>query len=197
MRSDSTRPRNLADRFLTAVGGDIPMEVASGLDVRAHALVALGRVVEAEAAVARLRDLSKTLDIPPMRGVLWSAEAALANGRGRPDGARRAYQKASDAFTVARMPYEARQTQARAERLASIANTARRRESTTRPTAVLTARERDVLGLVAQGLSDRAMASQLRLSEHTIHRHVSNILTKLNVPSRSAAVAQAVRGGLF
>jgi LuxR family transcriptional regulator, maltose regulon positive regulatory protein len=61
----------------------------------------------------------------------------------------------------------------------------------------LTPRELEILRLVADGLSDRAMASQLGLSDHTVHRHVSNILTKLGVPSRSAAVATAVRNQLL
>jgi LuxR family transcriptional regulator, maltose regulon positive regulatory protein len=63
--------------------------------------------------------------------------------------------------------------------------------------AGLTHRELEILGLVAQGLSDKEVATTLRLSEHTIHRHVSNILNKLDVPSRTAAVAQAVQHGLL
>ena len=61
----------------------------------------------------------------------------------------------------------------------------------------LTAREIEVLRLVAQGLSDKESAVRLKLSEHTIHRHVGNILTKTGLPSRAAAVAQAARSGLL
>jgi ATP/maltotriose-dependent transcriptional regulator MalT len=61
----------------------------------------------------------------------------------------------------------------------------------------LTTRELEVLRLVAEGLSDREIAGTLELSEHTVHRHVSNILTKTGLPSRSAAVAQATRSGLL
>jgi DNA-binding CsgD family transcriptional regulator len=55
----------------------------------------------------------------------------------------------------------------------------------------LTARESEVLQLVAAGRTNKAIAEELRLSERTIDRHVSNILTKLNVPSRAAATAYA------
>lgn len=61
----------------------------------------------------------------------------------------------------------------------------------------LTRRECEVLRLVADGNSDRAIAIQLVLSEHTVHRHVANILTKLDRASRSAAVAEALRRGLI
>ncbi len=61
----------------------------------------------------------------------------------------------------------------------------------------LTRRELEILRLVAQGLSDKEAAAGLGLSEHTIHRHVSNVLNKLDVPSRAAAVAQAAQRGLL
>jgi pimeloyl-ACP methyl ester carboxylesterase/DNA-binding NarL/FixJ family response regulator len=52
---------------------------------------------------------------------------------------------------------------------------------------VLSAREREVLTLVAGGLSNAAIAEQLRLSDHTVKRHVANILLKLDLPTRAAA----------
>ncbi|MHB8643305.1 MAG: alpha/beta fold hydrolase [Gaiellaceae bacterium] len=60
----------------------------------------------------------------------------------------------------------------------------------------LTPRERDVLRLVAEGLSDADIARQLVLSPHTVHRHVANILRKLDLHSRAAAAAHAARAGL-
>ena len=61
----------------------------------------------------------------------------------------------------------------------------------------ITARELEVLRLVAAGMSDRTIARRLHLSPHTVHRHVANILTKLDRPSRAAAVAEATRRGLL
>jgi LuxR family maltose regulon positive regulatory protein len=62
---------------------------------------------------------------------------------------------------------------------------------------LLSPRQQEVLRLIAQGLSDQEIAAQLMLSQHTVHRHVTNILTRLDVPSRSAAVAYAAREGLL
>lgn len=56
----------------------------------------------------------------------------------------------------------------------------------------LTGRQLGVLRLIADGLSDREIAARLGVSVHTVHRHVANILTRLDVPTRAAAVAEAV-----
>jgi DNA-binding NarL/FixJ family response regulator len=53
-----------------------------------------------------------------------------------------------------------------------------------------------VLRLVAKGLSNGGIANELDLSDHTVKRHVANILTKLDLPTRAAATALAVRHGL-
>jgi ATP/maltotriose-dependent transcriptional regulator MalT len=55
----------------------------------------------------------------------------------------------------------------------------------------LTPRERQVLALVATGRTNRAIAAALAISDRTVDRHVSNILTKLDLPTRSAATAYA------
>ena len=62
--------------------------------------------------------------------------------------------------------------------------------------AGLSPREREVLGLVARGWSNRRIAERLFLSERTVARHVGNILAKLDVSSRSAATAYAYEHGL-
>jgi pimeloyl-ACP methyl ester carboxylesterase/DNA-binding CsgD family transcriptional regulator len=62
---------------------------------------------------------------------------------------------------------------------------------------LLSRREREVLTLVADGLSDREIAERIAVSHHTVHRHVANIRHKLGSGSRAAAVAEAVRLGLL
>jgi DNA-binding NarL/FixJ family response regulator len=62
--------------------------------------------------------------------------------------------------------------------------------------ASLSARERAVLVLVAQGLSNQAIAGELRISERTARTHVSKLLTKLDLTSRTQAALVAVREGL-
>jgi len=61
----------------------------------------------------------------------------------------------------------------------------------------LTPREIEVLKLVAEGLNNQAIGERLFVSEHTVHRHVANIFSKLSVSSRAAAVAQAARRNLL
>ncbi len=60
----------------------------------------------------------------------------------------------------------------------------------------LTPREREVLQLLAQGQSNKEIARQLGISEHTVKFHVNSILGKLNVQSRTEAVVRATRLGL-
>ena len=55
----------------------------------------------------------------------------------------------------------------------------------------LSAREVEILRLVAAGLTNRAIAEELTISERTVDRHVSNIFTKLDVSTRAAATAYA------
>ena len=60
----------------------------------------------------------------------------------------------------------------------------------------LTAREREVLQLVAQGATNREVAAALHLSQHTVNFHMKNTLRKLHLKNRAQAVAYAVRAGL-
>jgi DNA-binding NarL/FixJ family response regulator len=62
--------------------------------------------------------------------------------------------------------------------------------------AALTPREREVLAAVAQGLSNRAIGDLLGITERTARTHVSNLLAKLGLSSRTQAALLAVQGGL-
>lgn len=65
------------------------------------------------------------------------------------------------------------------------------------PAEELTPREREVLHLLAEGLSNRAIGQELEISEHTVKFHVNAIMTKLDAQSRTEAVVRATRLGLI
>jgi DNA-binding NarL/FixJ family response regulator len=65
------------------------------------------------------------------------------------------------------------------------------------PSEPLTVREREVLGLLGQGLSNKMIARNLRISEHTVKFHVSSIYAKLGAASRTEAVGLGARLGLI
>ena len=61
----------------------------------------------------------------------------------------------------------------------------------------LTAREREVLRLISEGLGNKEIAARLAISEHTAKFHISSILGKLSVASRTEAVSQGIKRGLI
>ena len=61
----------------------------------------------------------------------------------------------------------------------------------------LTEREREVLELLGQGLSNKLIARELHISEHTVKFHISSLYTKLDVNNRAEAVSQGARRGLI
>jgi len=76
----------------------------------------------------------------------------------------------------------------------------RAREGGLRPPAAgsnLTPRERQVLQLLVEGLSNKQIARRLRISQHGVKRLVSNVLAKLNCPNRTQAVAVALKDGIL
>jgi two-component system, NarL family, response regulator LiaR len=70
------------------------------------------------------------------------------------------------------------------------------RHEGSKPPQPLTERETDILRLVASGLANKEIAGRLEIGETTVKTHVSNILAKLGVPSRTQAALYAVREGL-
>jgi DNA-binding CsgD family transcriptional regulator/tetratricopeptide (TPR) repeat protein len=71
-----------------------------------------------------------------------------------------------------------------------------RRPATQAAPAGLTVREQEVLALLSEGLPDREISRRLFISERTVHHHVSAVLSKIGVPSRTAAAREAARMGI-
>jgi DNA-binding NarL/FixJ family response regulator len=69
------------------------------------------------------------------------------------------------------------------------------RASTRAAPAGLTTREQEVLALLSQGLPDKEISKRLFISERTVHHHVSAVLAKIGVSSRTAAALEAARIG--
>ena len=65
------------------------------------------------------------------------------------------------------------------------------------PPSPLTAREHQVLQLLAQGLTNRAIALQLGITQHTVKFHVNAIMSKLDAQSRTEAVVRATQLGMI
>jgi ATP/maltotriose-dependent transcriptional regulator MalT len=170
--------------------GTLPMRAAAGL---CHGLVA---AASGDLESAR-RQHEDALDLFHRSGATLEAArarlelASVLNKAGRVDAAAAEVQRAVTQLSK----ITARLELARAERqLEEIRGHA---PAEAADTAGLTRRELDVLRLIAKGLSNQRVGEQLFISEHTVHRHVANTLSKLGVPSRSAAVAEAGRRGLL
>jgi DNA-binding NarL/FixJ family response regulator len=70
------------------------------------------------------------------------------------------------------------------------------RVASTSPFPQLTEREHEVLGLLARGMDNAAIARRLGVSDKTVRNHVSNVITKLHVADRSGAILRAREAGL-
>ncbi len=182
----------------------------------AEALVAVDDLDDAAEVARELAAVAKEVSSDYLHGLAVSTDARVLVARGA---SAAAWQRAGEAALLFRelgLPYEeARARTVRGEaalqvrdrdsgelELTAALATFRRlcaypdvRRVETRlsgsPESPLSAREREVLGLVARGHSNREVAAALVLSEHTVARHLSNIYTKLGVGSRAAATAFA------
>jgi DNA-binding CsgD family transcriptional regulator len=179
-------------------------------------LLAAGDVRAARAGADELAELSDHLAAPLLAAVSVHAQGAVLLGEGDARAAVQALRTAWTAWQELEVPYEAARTrvliglacrqlgdQDSAEmeldaarwvfrQLAAAPDLARVEALTRKPAAGgLTARELQVLRLVAAGRTNRSIAADLFLSERTVDRHVGNILTKLGVASRTEATAYA------
>ena len=185
-----------------------------GLELLVEAHAAQRNISAAIAALGELRELADQLGSAAPRAMVRIAAGRVACATGEHDAARREFEDAVTEFERLGAPYEAaRARHALARCLSDLGRPAEAAQETKkadeslrslgvisdRPPSIagLTSREQDVIRLVAKGLSNKEIAATLGLSEHTVHRHVGNILTRLDLPSRSAAVAHAAKLGLL
>ncbi len=195
-------------------GGDHAAGVA--YLVLAGAAVAQGRLAEAESWLERAGQTLRTEAEPAAGMRLHYARGLLELARGRNEEALSAVQAAerlagtlvtphtfAPMIPATMLPALTRlgQTERAEAALAGLdsrerASAEMRAAVSAEAVTVLTPRELDVLKLVAQGLSNADIAQRLVLSDHTVHRHLANILRKLDLSSRAAAAAWGVRTGL-
>jgi DNA-binding CsgD family transcriptional regulator len=182
-------------------------------------MLAAGNLPEARSACRELQELADTLDTEVLRATAAQARGAVEVIEGDARAALAPLRSALAAWGRLEAPYESARVRvlvgiacralgdeetgafefaaARAtfERLGARPDLARldalAKRGTSSKEHPLTARERDVLRLIAAGKTNKAIAAALCVSERTIDRHVSNILGKLDVPSRAAATAYA------
>jgi LuxR family transcriptional regulator, maltose regulon positive regulatory protein len=219
---DAAAAIDTANRYLRSVA-EARMDRAAGLEVLVEAYTRAGNAVEAGVAAQELRALADTAGTMPLLGAARVAEGNAHVVAGRLGEAREAFEDAVQLLGQAGLPFEEtrarvatattllelgrddaarRELEAARERFAALGAAAEERRAAAALSAravkggVLTPRETEILGLVAEGLSNKEIAARLILSEHTVHRHVANILVKLRLSSRTAAAAYAAKHGL-
>jgi len=186
--------------------------------------LAAGDTVTARTAAEELSDIAEAFDVAALRAVADIARGSVLLADEDPRAALKVLRRAWRAWQELETPYESARARVligiACRELGDEDGTAMefdaakwifselgaapdvaRVEAMSQPTATtatagLTAREVEVLRLVAAGKSNRAIANDLFLSEKTVARHVSNIFIKLDVASRSAATAYAYEHGL-
>ncbi len=178
---DAEGAQAAAARYLRGIGGGTPIESSAAFELLVPIRIRLRDLDAARRAHERLAAIAGDVGSAPLRAAERLAAARVAVADRDMAAARAAFEDAVDGYERCVMPFEAEQ--ARAE-LGRATEAGQRRGELTR-------RETQVLALVARGLSNRQIAEQLVVSEHTVHRHVANIFVRLGVSSRAAAVAAA------
>ena len=184
-------------------------------------MLAVGNLEAAHAAVGELGRIAAHSDAPFLRAIFGQAAAAVQLAAGNAETALASGREAWMTWQQLEVPYEAARVRvliARAcerlgdldtarlhleaaasvfERLGAAADLSRvRGRAQQEPTSGLTRRELAVLALLARGQTNRQIAAELHISEHTVARHLSSIYGKIGVASRSAATAFAFQHGL-
>ena len=204
------------DRAIAEADG--PVARSQLLAAYVEVMLACDRVRDARQATSRLAEGARALGSPMLDAVSERATASVLLAEGDPRAALGALRRASDGFRECELPYEVARTAAligRARRELGDEEGARLVIDAARSVfgrlgarpdlalldqgnpAGLTARELQVLRLVATGRTNRAIGTELGLSERTVDRHLSNVFVKLGVSSRAAATARAYESELL
>jgi ATP/maltotriose-dependent transcriptional regulator MalT len=200
-----------------------PLRRAKLLSARVDVALDAGELDEATVAVEELEAIAHAFPTDVLAATVDMVRGALLLAQADAPAALQRLRRACTSWHDLRLPYEAALARmlcgqaaravgdedgGRAEFRAALA--AFERLAATRDAAKVTVlleergelpgglseREAEVLRLVAAGKSNRQIAAELVISEHTVARHVQNIFTKLNLSSRSAATAFAFEHGL-
>lgn len=178
---DPASARTVLERMLRRIPvGSVSR--ASPLELLARAEAALGELDAAAIHLEEFCAIASAVGTRPLAAAARFLEGVLLAARGEREKACICFEDALELYDGL-APFEA--DRARAE-LAGVPST-----------TTLTARQIAVLRLVAAGLGDRDIAERLVISEHTVHRHVANIYTRLGCSTRAAAVSRASRLGLM
>jgi ATP/maltotriose-dependent transcriptional regulator MalT len=210
-------------RVAIAAEAGNPLRRAKLLAAQVEVALAGGDLVGAGAATEELETITRGFPTALLAATTDMARGALLLAQADPEAALECLRRACAAWLELRLPYEAAharvlcaqaasavgdedagRAELRAalgafERLGAARDVAAVEALLERPGELpggLTAREAEVLRLVAAGKSNRAIAGELVISEHTVARHLQNIFAKLDLPSRSAATAFAFEHGL-
>ncbi|MBN1237727.1 MAG: hypothetical protein JXB36_04455 [Gammaproteobacteria bacterium] len=217
---------DLAERVARNASSERPLERVPILDVLVRTRISGGMLEAAGTALDELRCVAKLVGTTAMGARAMLAEGTLAAACGEHESAKSRLEDAVDAFERCRAPYEAararielasslsaleRKTDARREArhaydfLSKVGASVGKQQARALAYADashefrsygISRRETEVLRLVADGLTNRQISDRLFISEHTVHRHVTSILRKLDVPTRAAAAAYAARIGV-
>jgi DNA-binding NarL/FixJ family response regulator len=193
------------------------------LAAQVEATLAAGDLDAARSAMAELESLAERLDSPVVRASAACSAGAVLLAEEDVAGSVRSLRAAAGAWQALGAPYEAARARvllAQAARTAGdedgsrleleVAHavfqrlgatvdsrlTARLLAATADSESGLTARELEVLRLLARGKTNKEIAAELVISTHTVARHVNNIFAKLDVSTRAAATAHAFTHGV-
>jgi DNA-binding CsgD family transcriptional regulator len=195
------------------------------LAAHAEITLAIDDLQSARAAAAELSEVAAGLDAPVLRAMSAQATGAVLLAGGEARAALSALRRAGTVWQELGVPYEAARVRVLVglacqalgdedsaklelaaagqvfQQLGAGPDLARvealSRKADVKASGVLTAREIQVLRLVAGGKTNRAIAAELFISEKTVARHLNNIFTKLSLSSRSAATAYAYQHDLL